>query len=249
MSRALNKLTARQVSALHAPGRHADGGGLYLRITPQGSRSWVFMSSRAGKRTELGIGAAAAITLATARRLASEMREAVALGTDPRGIIEHEAPIERRTPLFGEFAESYIASVESGWRSDVHRQQWRSSLRDHAAALRLLPVDQISTDDLLGVLQPIWTTKPETARRVRGRIEKILDAAKARGHRPRDATNPAALRGHLALLLPASSKLSRGHHAALPWKDAPAFLTDLRTRKAIAARQSGRAAERNRKVS
>lgn len=86
MSRALNKLTTRQISALRASGRHADGGGLYLRITPQGSRSWVFMTSKAGKRTEVGIGAAAAITLATARRLASEMREAVALGSDPRRV-------------------------------------------------------------------------------------------------------------------------------------------------------------------
>lgn len=237
MSRVLNKLTARQVGTLSAPGRHADGGSLYLRITSHGARSWVFMTARAGKRTEIGLGPATAVSLSTARRIAIAMREATAAGSDPRRVIEHQPAVEAPLiPTFGDFSKNYIESVEIGWRNQVHRQQWRNSLRDHAVKLHHLAVDQIKTDDVLAVLQPIWTAKPETAKRVRGRIEKILDAAKARGFRPSDSMNPAAWRGHLALLLPPLSKLSRGHHAALAWKDAPDFFGKLRKRDAIAAR-------------
>lgn len=237
MPRSINKLTARQVTTLKEPGRHADGGGLYLRITAQGARAWVFMTVRAGKRVEIGLGAASAVSLAAARRTAGEMREASVTGNDPRTVLaakqEQAAPV---IPTFGEFAESYIASVEGGWRNPVHRQQWRRSLRHHAAKLSDKPIDQIGTDDVLAVLQPIWMTKAETAKRVRGRIEKILDAAKARCLCPRDAMNPAMWKGHLALLLPPPSKLARGHHAALPWLKAPAFMADLLQREALAAR-------------
>ena len=236
MSRVLNKLTARQVATLKTAGRHADGGGLYLRITNGGARSWVFMSTKAGKRLEVGLGAALAVSLATARGLAGEMRELLVTGGDPRTVRRPAKEVGITVPTFDTFAESYIASVESGWRNAVHRQQWRNSLRDHAKQLNDLRVDEITTEHVLEVLRPIWPTKAETAKRVRGRIEKILDAAKARGFRPRDAMNPAAWRGHLALLLPAPSKLTRGHHAALPWKDAPAFVAELRQRKAMAAR-------------
>jgi len=237
MARSLNKLNVRQVATLKEPGRHSDGGGLYLRITPAGSRTWSFMAVTNGRRAEISLGQTEAVTLATARRLAAEMREAVALGRDPRQIIT-PVPVEHKVavPTFGEFAETYISSVEEGWRNPVHRQQWRNSLRDHAASLRDTPIDAVDTDDVLAALQPIWLDKAETAKRVRGRIEKILDAAKVRGLRPRDAMNPAVWRGHLALLLPAQSKLQRGHHAALPWKDAPRFMAELRARKAIAAR-------------
>jgi integrase len=137
---------------------------------------------------------------------------------------------------FGSFADDYIASVEGGWRNAVHRTQWRNSLRDHAGSLRDLPIGEVSTEHVLDVLNPIWLTKAETASRVRGRIEKILAAAKARGLRSRDSANPATWRGHLDVLLPRQSKLARGHHAALPWQDAPAFMAALRTRSALAAR-------------
>ncbi len=237
MARALNKLTVRGVAALKVPGRHADGGGLYLRITTGGARSWVFMTTSNGKRAEIGIGPAVSVSLATARRIAGEMREAVAVGQDPRGILGTEAPVEEPAVLtFGTFADQYISSVEDGWRNPVHRQQWRNSLRDHAAALQNVPVTDVGTEDVLAVLQPIWLTKAETAKRVRGRIEKILDAAKARGLRPRDSMNPATYRGHLALLLPNQSKVERGHHAALPWREAPAFFQQLKQRPALAAR-------------
>ena len=237
MARALNRLTVRQVSAARLPGRYADGGGLYLRITLGGARAWVFMTATAGKRVEIGLGSASSVPLATARRLSAQMREAVAIGSDPRTVIARATPPEPATvTTFGKFAESYIESIQAGWRNAVHRQQWRQSLKDHALGLTDLPIDSIATDDVLAVLQPIWLTKAETAKRVRGRIEKILDAAKARGLRPRDSLNPAIWRGHLALLLPAQSKLARGHHAALPWSDVPKFIAALRQRRALAAR-------------
>lgn len=237
MARSLNKLNVRQVAALKEAGRHSDGGGLYIRITTSGSRTWAFMTTAAGKRREISLGPVASVSLATARRLAAEMRETVAMNGDPRAVLTPATVIkEVSVPSFGAFAEAYISSVEEGWKNPVHRQQWRNSLRDHAAVLNDIPVDAVDTDDVLAVLQPIWMAKAETAKRVRGRIEKILDAAKARGFRPRDALNPAAFKGHLALLLPAQKSLQRGHHAALPWRDAPAFMTELRGRKALAAR-------------
>jgi hypothetical protein len=237
MARALNRLTVREVASLKEAGRHADGGGLYLRIAPSGARSWGFMYVINGKRTELGLGSVASIPLSTARRLAGEMREAVAVGTDPKNVLAPPMPAEAKmVTTFADFTDTYISSVEEGWKNEVHRKQWRSSLRDHAASLSGLPIDAIDTDAVMAALQPIWLTKAETAKRVRGRIEKILDAAKVRGLRPKDAINPAAWRGHLALLLPSQSKLERGHHAALGCGEVPAFFAKLKERKAVAAR-------------
>ncbi len=241
MAHALNKLTARQVASLKEPGRYADGGGLYFRITNAGSRSWVFMVTQGGKRAEIGLGRTIDRPLAAARQLAQQMREAIADGIDPRTLLADAIPAQPGEPApaaltFGEFADQYITSVEDGWKSPIHRQQWRSSLRDHAGALLAKPLADISTDDVLEVLEPIWLTKAETAKRVRGRIEKILAAAMARKLRPRDAINPAAWRGHLQVLLPSQAKVTRHHHAALPYHDAPAFMTQLRTRTALAAR-------------
>jgi len=240
MARAMNRLTVREVAALKAPGRHADGGGLYLRISSSGARSWAFMYVNAGKRTELGLGSALALTLAMARKIANDMREAVAVGRDPRGVLasaKRVAPADNEKPVtFGAFADEYISTVEDGWKSEVHRKQWRKSLRDHAFALNPLPIEAVDTDALLAVLRPIWLTKAETAKRVRGRIKKVLDAAKVRGLRPSDSVNPAAWRGHLALVLPSQSKVPRGHHAALPYSEAPAFFSQLKVRTATAAR-------------
>lgn len=236
MARPINILTARKVASLKTPGRHSDGGGLYLRITPQGARSWVFMSAVGGKRVEIGLGGANSISLATARQTASDMRELVALGQNPRAVLQVAEDDSEEMKTFGQFAEEYIASVEAGWKNPAHRQQWRSSLRDHAAAIRDKHLDEITTDDVLELLRPIWMTKAETASRVRGRIERILDAAKARGFISRDTANPARWKGHLDFLLPRQPSLSRGHHAALPYKNAPHFMSLLRQRSALAAR-------------
>lgn len=236
MARALNILTVRKAASLKEVGRHSDGGGLYLRITPQGARSWIFMTGAGGKRIEIGLGSASSVSLGRAREIAGEMREAVAIGRHPRSALLRSAPLVEETPTFARFAEEYISSVESGWKNPTHRNQWRSSIRDHASALNDQPINQIGTDDVLAVLQPIWTRIPETAGRVRGRIERILDAAKARGHIDRDTANPARLKGHLDFLLPRQPSLVRGHHAALPYQDAPAFMSEVRARPALAAR-------------
>jgi integrase len=237
MARSLNRLSARTAETLKSPGRHADGGGLYLRITHHGSRSWTFMAKYAGKRREIGLGSTNALSLASARKIAGEMREAVVLGQNPRTVLtgpenEPEAPVMS----FGNFADSYISSIEAGWKNEIHRRQWRQSIADHAVAICDMPIDAVDTKAVLSVLQPIWLTKPETASRVRGRIERILDAAKAQGLRSIDSSNPARFRGHLALLLPKQSKLARGHHAALAWHNAPPFMAKLRHREALSAR-------------
>ena len=134
MARALNKLTTRKVSSLKEPGRHSDGGGLYLRITPNGGRSWQFMTAVGGKRVEIGLGAESAIGLGAVRKLAVKMREAVALGQDPRKVLEPPVAA-KRVPTFKEFADDYISSVEAGWKNPTHRKQWRNSLDQHAKAI------------------------------------------------------------------------------------------------------------------
>lgn len=238
MARTINRLNPKFVASVTAPGRYADGNGLYL-VTKGGGRRWVFLYRWQGKHVEMGLGSAQDISLARARELAVEARSLLTTGANPveaRRIARHTATEpQQRDITFGDYAEQYIASVESGWRNPVHRQQWRNSLRDHAKNLKNLPVASIGTDDVLATLQPIWTKIPETADRVRGRIEKILNAAKARGLRDRDSINPAAWAGHLEVLLPRRRKLSRGHHAAMAYADIPAFTAALRERAATAA--------------
>lgn len=225
----INRLTSRTVDSKNTPGLHPDGQGLYLRIG-KGKR-WVFLYQWNQKRREMGLGPASGSNLAQARRDAATAREMVRQGVDP--IAARQA--EKRVGItFGEVADGYIASHKEGWRNAKHRQQWTNTLTTYAASLRPLPVADITTADVLGVLRPIWTVKPETASRVRGRIENILDAAKARGLRAGE--NPAAWRGNLAHLLPKRSKLTRGHHRALPYAQMPCFWQALGVRTGVAAK-------------
>jgi integrase len=242
MARLINRLSARTVETIRGTGLHADGGGLYLSTT-NGGRRWVFIFRWDGKRREMGLGSARDVSLAKAREAAAAARAALAEGRNPIDERETNRAAAReantRSPqvlTFGAFADEYISSVEEGWRNEVHRRQWRTTLRDHAHMLTDKPLADICTDDILEVLQPIWLTKSETASRVRGRIEKILSAAKARGLRPRDAMNPAQWRGHLDVLLPKRQRLTRGHHAAMPYADLPSFYAGLSRRPATAAR-------------
>ena len=221
------RLSSRTVDTAK-PGKYADGGGLYLIVADSGSRKWVFRFTRNGKAREMGLGAASGSTLADARHKAAEAQRLIADGKDPLS----ERAKQNETPTFEKMAEEVIASLEQGFRNEKHRKQWRSTLQAYAGPLMALKVDAIETDDILKVLSPIWAIKQETASRIRGRIEKILDAAKARGYRRAD--NPARWRGHLDHLLPKQSKLSRGHHEAMPYVDIPAFLETLRQRNAIA---------------
>ena len=228
MARKINRLNARAVATLAEHGRHADGGGLYLSISPNGGRRWVFLFRWHGKPTEIGFGSARDVTLARARELASQARAKLAEGINPK---DARKPPEGAT--FGECADRLIEAMRPSWRNGKHVAQWEMTLRDYAAPLRRLPVDKIATDDVLSVLKPIWNEKPETASRLRGRIERVLDAAKAQGLR--NSENPARWRGHLDQLLPKRQRLTRGHHAAMDYADVPAFVAKLQARQATAA--------------
>ena len=229
-TRTLNRLSATQVAKLKAPGRHSDGGGLYLFIDDSGRRRWIFMYTRAGKRTELGLGSARDLSLANARSEAAAFRAILASGGDPKA---ERAKFES-VPTFGESADTYVEAMRPSWRNEKHAAQWVMTLTRYAEPIRGKPVDEITTQDVLDVLQPLWQRTPETAERLRGRIENVLDAAKARGHR--SGENPARWRGHLDQLLPKRQRLSRGHHKALTYEALPSFMAVLRGRDAVAAR-------------
>lgn len=229
MARQLNRLSSRAVATLSKPGRHADGGGLYLSVGPGEARRWVFLYRWRGRLKEMGLGGLSSVSLAKARQRAEAARGLIADGIDP---LEAKRTA-RAVPTFGEMADTLIADLGPQWRNPKHRAQWKSTLENEAAGLRSLPVDKIETVDVLEVLKPIWSAKPETASRVRGRIERVLDAAKAKGFR--SGENPARWRGHLDHLLPKRQKLTRGHHAALPFARVPGFVAELRERDAMAA--------------
>lgn len=229
MARAINKLTDTECKATAKPGMLGDGGGLYLNVKPSGAKSWAFIWKQNGKRNEMGLGAYPAIKLAKARALAIECRESVAEGRNPIAERKKDA-----VPNFGDCADMFLASMEGQWRNEKHRAQWRMTLAQYALPLRAKPVSDVSTDDVLKVLTPIWQSKAETASRLRGRIERVLDYAKARGWRTGE--NPALWRGHLKNILPARQKLTRGHYAAMPYRDVPAFMKQLPSKDAMAAR-------------
>ncbi|MEI8697658.1 tyrosine-type recombinase/integrase [Mesorhizobium sp. ISC15] len=231
MARTLQKLSDTKIkSDSLKPGRHSDGGGLYLNVSPSGSKSWLFMWTPAGgKRREMGFGAYPGVPLASARKKAADYRAAVAEGRDP--IAEKAKEAE---PTFGECADKFLALMEASWRNDKHRTQWRMTLTEYCGPIRTKRVSEVGTDDVLTILSPIWNSKPETASRLRGRIERVLDFAKAKGWRR--GANPALWRGHLKNVLPARQRLSRGHHAAMPYADVPAFVLRLRNAEAMAGR-------------
>ncbi|MCV9960409.1 tyrosine-type recombinase/integrase [Pararhizobium sp. BT-229] len=235
MGRTKDKLTAKGIESLTEIGRHSDGGGLYLKVTDTGRR-WVFMYAWHGRRVELGLGSSEDVSLRAARDVAQRYRSMLAQTpkVDPR--IER-AKAKEKPITFGTFALEFINGKQDGWRNDKHKDQWiySLSLRKNAAgkwlddgfctAIRDVPVPEIAVDDIVRVLRPIWLTKGETARRVRGRIESVLDAAKAKG--VREGENPAAWKGNLKTLLPDKKKQEVRHHAAMPFSDVPAFTAKL----------------------
>jgi integrase len=230
MARKINRLNARAVATLTKYGRHADGGGLYLSISPNGGRRWTFLFRWHGKHTEIGLGSARDVTLARARELAGQARVKLAEGINPKGA---RKPAEAAT--FGDVADRLMEAMRPSWRSSKHAAQWQMTIGVYAAPLRRLPVEQITTDHVLTVLRPLWQTRPATASRLRGRIERVLDAAKAEGLR--GGENAARWRGHLDHLLPARNKVRAGkHHEAMPYGELPAFLKRLRSKGTIAAK-------------
>jgi Phage integrase central domain/Arm DNA-binding domain len=240
------KLSATKVAKLKEPGRYGDGRGLWFHVGATGGRSWVLRFMRNGTAREMGLGPFPDIGLAAARQRAIAARQLILGGIDP---IDHRRECRAkakadagRVVTFQDAAGRYIAAQEAGWRNPVHRRQWAATLKNYVyPALGSLPVGTIDTALVLQVLEPIWTIKPETAGRVRGRIEAVLDWATARKFRHGD--NPARWRGHLDKLLPAKSKVRTvRHHAALPYDELPAFMHELRLLQSIwvAARQSAR---------
>ena len=231
MARAINRLSTRGVASLKDPGMYGDGGALYLRVTKGGSKQWVFVYQWQGRRRDMGLGGINAVSLSRAREKAAAARAMVADGEDPIAVKKAKA----ETPNFGTIADAFIKKRSAEVRSDKSIARFNRILADggYASSLRQKRVDQITTEDVLGILQPIWTTKPETAAMARGYLENVLDAAKAGGYRTGD--NPARWKGHLDHLLPARSKLSRGHHAAIPYTEIPALIEVLKTRRSTAA--------------
>ena len=232
-------LTARQVQT-KGPGLYADGGGLYLRVTPTEARMWLYRFQMHGRRRDMGLGPTDLYSLAEARQKALEARKLVAEGVDPieaRQAKRSAAAVDASKGMtFRACAEAYINAHRSGWRNPKHAAQWPATLDAYAYPhFGSLPVQAVDVGLVLKAIEPIWTVKPETASRVRGRIEIVLDWATARGYR--QGENPARWRGHLENLLPPRSKVRRvEHYAALPYAEVAAFVADLRQQEGVGAR-------------
>lgn len=243
MPKLVRALGAQAVKCLKTPGYHAVGevAGLNLQITAGGSRSWVLRLRVGAKRREIGLGAYPGVSLADARVKAQAMRDAVRAGRDPllelraarSALIAEQASAK----TFRQCADAYIAAHEAGWKNTKHGQQWRNTLETYVhPTVGALLVRDVTKDHVLSVLRPIWTTKPETAARVRSRVELVLSYAMQAGYRPEEA-NPARWRGGLDKLLPARSKVARVvHHPALPVGEVGAFFQNLRTAQGMGAR-------------
>jgi integrase len=238
MARTLNRLTAREVAIATQPGMYPDGAGLYLRVA-RGGKSWVLRYMLDGNAREMGLGGLAKVGLADARKKAAEQRLLLADKIDPielRKVKRGEKKVEAACAMtFDHCAAAYIKAYEGSWRHPKHRQQWTNSLARYVSpAFGGVPVGSIDVGMVMNVLEPLWAKTPETAGRVRGRIEAVLDWAKARGFR--DGENPARWRGHLSNLLPRPSKVRAAkHYAALPYAEIGAFMSDLRSRTEVAA--------------
>ena len=237
--RMIQQLNALKVNRLETPGMYADGGGLYLQVTP-GGRSWIFKFTQAGKGREMGLGSLAVVSLQDARNQVVAARRLLQDGYDPiqvRRAQRLQAKLESTRALtFSDCAKKYVSTHKAGWKNAKHIQQWENTLATYAAPiLGKIPVHQIDTALVLKVLETVWTAKPETASRLRGRIEVILDWAKVQSFR--DGENPARWRGHLDKLLPKRSKVKTvQHHPALPYDQVPEFMKALRAMPGTASK-------------
>ncbi len=248
MAHGIERLSARAVATKNKPGMYADGGGLYLKVAATGARSWVFRYMTDGRAHNMGLGPLHTVTLAEARDKARQQRRLRLDGQDPlaarRGARDQARLNAAKTMTFRQCAEAYIASHSAGWKNPKHAAQWPATLGAYVyPVFGDLPVADIDTALVMRAIQPVWNEKPETASRLRGRIESVLGWATTSGYRAGD--NPARWRGHLSNLLPAPTKAKaavrreRGrkeHHAALPYVEMGAFMADLRQQEGLAAR-------------
>jgi integrase len=236
---ARNKLTDRAIKSFTDPGRYSDGGNLYLRVRETGSKSFVAMVPKNGKRIEVTIGLygqkGGEFTLSAARARNDEIQAAAQQGIDPRltenPVLPVSIPEQPAVPEFGVFALQLLKQIENEFRNLKHRAQWRSTLSTYCKPFWKKSIDEVNTDDVIKVLEPVWSVRNETASRVRGRIERVLDAAKVKGFR--SGENPARWKGHLDVLLPKRKKLQRGHHNAVPYADIPALWEEISDRTSV----------------
>lgn len=242
MPRKAVELSALEVKNLTTPGLHFVGGvaGLALQVASAESRSWVLRVTVGTKRRDMGLGGYPDVTLAGAREQARAARAKVKAGIDPieeaRAARSLVKAAQAAALTFDQCAERYVDAQEAGWRNEKHRQQWRNTLKQYASpVMGALLVRDVAMPHVLKVLEPIWTTKTETASRLRGRIESVLDWAKGRGYRSGD--NPAAWKGNLDAQLPKPGKVATvEHHAAIPVGDMGAFMARLRAADGVGAR-------------
>ncbi len=231
MARQIGRLSALAVSRAKKPGMHADGGGLYLQVSANGARSWIYRFMIDGTAGWMGLGPLHDVTLADARVAAFEARKLRRAGINPikaRDDVKAKVRLEAaRSITFMDAAERYMEAHKAGWRNAKHADQWRNTLSAYVyPVFGALPVQGVDVALVMKVLEPIWATKPETASRVRGRIESILDWASARGYRLGE--NPARWRGHLENLLPRRSRVRKvKHHPALAYDEVGAFMVNL----------------------
>ena len=241
-TRQLNRLSAKTIAFKKHPGLYCDGGGLYLQVTSSGSKTWIFRfrSPLTQKLRDMGLGAIHTVGLPKAREKTAAQRTALLDGLDP---IEAREQENRRKSLeaakavtFAQCASSYIESHKAGWRNAKHAEQWTKTLEAYAdPVVAPLPVQDVDTGLVLKILEPMWASKPETASRLRARIENILDWAKVREYR--SGENPARWKGHLNQLLPALAKKSRvTHHKAMPFCEVAGFVTQLRELSGVSPR-------------
>jgi len=240
MARSINKLSSLQVKNLSKPGMYSDGGNLWLQISSSGAKSWILRFRLHGKSREMGLGACKTISLSEARQRATECRKQLQSGIDP---IEHRNQERQKQKLekdksvtFKKCMEAYLKAHNAKWKNKKHAAQWESTLIKHALpTLGDIPVSEIDIHLIQKCLDPIWYDITETASRVRGRIESVLDWAKVKGYR--QGENPACWKGHLDQVYPSPASLKdEKHFAALPYKEIYDFITSLRKRKGVAAR-------------
>jgi integrase len=238
--RRINKLSALAVTRAERPGYYGDGDGLVLQVSSSGTKSWIFRYKRNGRQKEMGLGSLRQVDLATARAKARECRNLLLEGRDPLEERRDAARARRaeaaKATTFDQCADAYIAAHRAAWKNQKHVGQWQSTLAQYASPLiGDLAVAAIDTSLMMKVLGPIWHDKTETAKRLRGRIEVILDWATV--SRLREGENPARWRGHLDQLLPKPTRIAPvKNFAALPWKEIPEFMRALRAREGTAAR-------------
>jgi integrase len=240
MTQKIHQLSAVKVTNTKQRGMYADGGGLYLQVSENGSRSWIFRFKQDGRSRDMGLGSLTSVSLATAREMAADCRRLRLNGIDPiesRKIDRLQTQLAAaRSMTFDQCRDVFIEAHKSAWRNAKHRAQWTNSLATYVGSVfGSMPIQSVDVALVMKVLEPIWSTKPETASRVRGRIERVLDWAKVRGFR--QGENAARWRGHLDALLPARGRVRKvKHHAALPYSEIGTFMAALKTREAVAAR-------------